>query len=73
MLAMMLPACLAARNQMHRVRSEAAPSMIRDALAFVDRAVKAGKITENTAEAIIASPMALSLAAMLAARSGSRR
>lgn len=61
-------ACLAARDQMHRVHGEAAPAMIRDALAFVDRAVKGGKLTEDAAEAVLASPLALSHAAMLARR-----
>lgn len=66
-------ACLAARDQMHRVHGEAAPAMIRDAIAFVDRAVKAGKLTEDAAEAVLASPLALSHAAMLARRGASRR
>lgn len=61
-------ACLAARDQMHRVHGQAAPSMIRDAIAFVDRAVKGGKLTEDAAEAVLASPLALSHAAMLARR-----
>jgi hypothetical protein len=37
--------------------------MIRDGLAAVDAAVRAGHLTETAAEAIIASPMALSKAA----------
>lgn len=66
-------ACLAARDQMHRVHGEAAPAMIRDALSLVDRAVKAGKLTEDAAEAVLASPLALSHAAMLARRGAPRR
>lgn len=66
-------ACLAARDQMHRVHGEAAPAMIRDAIAFVDRAVKGGKLTEDAAEAVLASPLALSHAAMLARRGAVRR
>lgn len=51
------------RNAMHKVHGENAPAMIRDGLAAVDAAVRAGHLTESAAEAIIASPMALSKAA----------
>ncbi len=51
------------RNAMHKVHGEAAPAMIRDGLAAVDAAVRAGHLSESAAEAIIASPMALSKAA----------
>lgn len=51
------------RNAMHKVHGENAPAMIRDGLAAVDGAVRAGHLTESAAEAIIASPMALSKAA----------
>lgn len=51
------------RNAMHKVHGENAPAMIRDGLAAVDYAVRAGHLTESDAEAIIASPMALSKAA----------
>lgn len=48
---------------MHKVHGENAPTVIRDGLAAVDAAVRAGHLTESAAEAIIASPMALSKAA----------
>lgn len=48
---------------MHKVHGENAPAVIREALAAVDAAVRAGRLTEDAAEAIIASPMALSKAA----------
>ncbi len=51
------------RNAMYKVHGENAPAMIRDGLAAVDAAVRAGHLTESAAEAIIASPMALSKAA----------
>lgn len=51
------------RNAMHKVHGENAPAMIRDGLAAVDAAVRAGHLSESAAEAIIASPMALSKAA----------
>jgi len=51
------------RNAMHKVHGENAPAMIRDGLAAVDAAVRAGHLTESAAEAILASPMALSKAA----------
>lgn len=51
------------RNAMHKVHGENAPAMIRDGLAAVDAAVRTGHLTESAAEAIIASPMALSKAA----------
>ena len=51
------------RNAMHKVHGENAPTVIRDGLAAVDAAVRAGHLTESAAEAIIASPMALSKAA----------
>lgn len=66
-------ACLAARDQMHRVHGEDAPAMIREGIAFVDRAVKSGKLTEDAADAVLASPLALSHAAMLARRGSARR
>lgn len=48
---------------MHKVHGENAPAVIREALAAVDAAVRAGRLTEDAAEAIVASPMALSKAA----------
>lgn len=48
---------------MHKVHGENAPAVIREALAAVDAAVRAGRLTEEAAEAIVASPMALSKAA----------
>ncbi len=48
---------------MHKVHGENAPTVIREALAAVDAAVRAGRLTEEAAEAIVASPMALSKAA----------
>lgn len=51
------------RNAMHKVHRECAPAADRDGLAAVDAAVRAGHLTEVAAEAIIASPLALSKAA----------
>jgi hypothetical protein len=61
-----------ARQHMDRVHGEAAPAAIRDAMAFLDRAEKAGHLTSDVVDAIMASPIALSQAAMLA-RHGSRK
>lgn len=52
-----------------KVHGEGAKAVLKDAAAYIDKAVAAGKLTHEQADAICASPLAVSHAAMLA-RSG---
>ncbi|MEA3264599.1 MAG: hypothetical protein U9R07_14060 [Pseudomonadota bacterium] len=58
------------KSAIAKVHGEGAKAVLRDAAAYIDKAVAAGKLTPDQADAICASPLAVSHAAMLARHGG---